>query len=111
MEQKSQQLHEELSNREGVTEIVVALYEEFVVVQDQRTHEFTGPARVKVNSNAKKAEKDPVQLMDELEVLVAPLIKFLHNNFNPYCRIEITQDSIKVVQDVISVPKNYRTGA
>lgn len=52
MERKStQQLHEELVSREGVTEIVVAPYEKFVIVQDQRTHEFTGPARVLINQD------------------------------------------------------------
>lgn len=104
--QSTKTLHEELVAREGVTEIVVAPYEKFVIVQDQRTHEFTGPARVKINQK----QKDTVQLMDELEELAAPLIDFLHNNFNPHCRIEITQDLTRVVEDVIGIPKNYRTG-
>lgn len=45
------QLHNELSKRKGVTEIVVAPYEKLVIVQDQRTHEFTGPARVLINQD------------------------------------------------------------
>ena len=102
------EIHEELAAREGVTEIVIAPYETFQIVQDQRTHEFTGPATVKIKQDVK--QKDPIQLMDELEVLAAPLIEFLNNNFNPHCRIEITQDLTKVVEDVIGIPKNYRTG-
>ena len=52
MEQKTTvALHEELAAREGVTEIVVAPYEKFVIVQDQRIHEFTGPARVLINQD------------------------------------------------------------
>lgn len=43
------EIHEELASREGVTEIVVGPYESFQIVQDQRTHEFTGPARILVN--------------------------------------------------------------
>lgn len=40
------EIHEELASREGVTEIIIAPYELFQIVQDQRTHEFTGPAKV-----------------------------------------------------------------
>lgn len=52
MEQKTtKQLHEELSNREGVTEIVVDPHETFSIVKDQQTYEFTGPARVLINQD------------------------------------------------------------
>lgn len=44
-------LHDELASREGVTEIIVGPYETFQIVQDQRTHEFTGPARVLITRN------------------------------------------------------------
>lgn len=50
MENKSTvELHEELAKREGVTEIVIGPFEIFQIVQDQRIHEFTGPARVIIN--------------------------------------------------------------
>lgn len=45
------ELHEELAKREVVTEIVIGPYETFRIVQDQRTHEFTGPARVLINQD------------------------------------------------------------
>lgn len=48
-EKTTVEVHEELASREGVTEIVVGPYEKFQIVQDQRTHEFTGPARVLIN--------------------------------------------------------------
>lgn len=32
--------------KESATEIIVAPYETFVIVQDQRTHVFTGPAKI-----------------------------------------------------------------
>lgn len=52
MENKSTaELHDELTKREGVTEIVIGPYETFQVVQDQRVNEFTGPARVLVNQD------------------------------------------------------------
>ena len=47
----TKQLHEELSNREGVTEIIVDPYETFCIVKDQQTFEFTGPARVLINQD------------------------------------------------------------
>ncbi|QPR68514.1 BC1881 family protein [Lysinibacillus macroides] len=50
MEQQStKELYEQLANREGVTEIIIPPYEKFQIVQDQRVHEFTGPARVLIN--------------------------------------------------------------
>ena len=97
------ELHEELAGREGGTEIVIAPYETFQIVQDQRTHEFTGPAQVLINKEV-ELEKNTVQLMDELENLSEPLIAFLNRNFNPHCRIEITQDLIKVVEDALGIP-------
>ena len=99
------EIHEELTSRQGVTEIIVGPYETFQIVQDQRTHEFTGPARVLINKEAERVRKDSVQLMDELENLSVPLVEFLNNNFNPHCRIEITQDFTKVIEDVIGIPK------
>lgn len=47
------ELHEELAAREGVTEIIVGPYETFQIRQDQRLHEFTGPARVLINQTRK----------------------------------------------------------
>lgn len=104
------EVHEELASCEGITEIVIGPYETFQIVQDQRIHEFTGPAQVLINKEARQESKNSVQLMDELEVLVAPLIEFLRANFNPHCRVEITQDFTRVVEDVIGIPSNYRTG-
>jgi len=55
MEQKSietlptKELHEQLTCREGLSEIIIPPYEKFRVMQDQRIHEFTGPARVLIN--------------------------------------------------------------
>ncbi|MEK4425465.1 hypothetical protein [Solibacillus sp. FSL K6-1523] len=74
-------------------------------MQDQRAHEFNGLAQILIHKIVKQDEKKSVQLMDELEVLAAPLIEFLHNNFNPHCHIEITQDFTRVVVDVIGIPK------
>lgn len=52
MEKKStEELHEQLTTREGVTEIIIGPYKIFQIVQDQRTHEFTGPARVLINQD------------------------------------------------------------
>lgn len=57
MEQKSiyvlptKELHEKLVSREGLSEIIIPPYEKFRVVQDQRIHEFTGPARVLINKD------------------------------------------------------------
>ena len=50
MEQQStKELHEQLASHEGVSEIIIPPYEKFQIVQDQRVHEFTGPARLLVN--------------------------------------------------------------
>ncbi|WP_223557120.1 BC1881 family protein [Lysinibacillus sphaericus] len=38
-------LHDELVSHEGVIEIVIRPFEKFSIVQDQRVHEFTGPAK------------------------------------------------------------------
>lgn len=45
------ELHTELVSREGVKEIEIGPYEIFQIVQDQRIHEFTGPARVLINQD------------------------------------------------------------
>lgn len=50
-------IHEELASREGVKEIVIAPYETFQIVQDQRTHEFTGPARISLKNNHSTTEE------------------------------------------------------
>lgn len=52
------EIHEELASREGVTEIIVGPYETFQIVQDQRTHEFTGPARVLISRNCVQCNSD-----------------------------------------------------
>lgn len=46
------EIHEELASCKGVTEIVIGPYETFRIMQDQRTQEFTGPARLIVNQNS-----------------------------------------------------------
>lgn len=46
------EIHEELASPGGVTEIVIGPYETFQIVQDQRTQEFTGPARIIANQNS-----------------------------------------------------------
>ncbi|KOY81544.1 hypothetical protein I6G82_08565 [Lysinibacillus macroides] len=50
--------------------------------------------------------KNSKQLMDELELISAPLVAFVKDNFHPHSRIEITSDSVKVVEDVIGIPIN-----
>lgn len=103
------EVREELASREGVKEIVIGPYETFQIVQDQCTQVFTGPARIVISQYPDRGRKEQTELMDELELLSAPLIEFLNSNFNPHCRIEITPDSIKVIEDVIGIPKNYLT--
>ena len=56
-----------------------------------------------------RSRKNSDQLMNELELISAPLVEYLKNNFNPHCRVEITFDSIKIVQNVMGVPTNYLT--
>lgn len=52
LEQRTtKELHEELMNREGVTEIIIDPHEAFRIVKDQQTYEFTGPARVLINQD------------------------------------------------------------
>lgn len=51
-----------------------------------------------------RSRKNSDQLMNELELISAPLVEYLKNNFNPHCRIEIDSTSIKVVEDVIGIP-------
>jgi hypothetical protein len=62
-----------------------------------------------MEENAKYLEqnrKKPEQLMNELQLISAPLIKFLEDNYNPHTRIVIDYDSIKVVTDVLGMPNN-----
>jgi len=75
----------------------------------KQSSEFAGPAQVFINQDLERNRKKPEQLMNELELLSVPLIEFLNKNFNPHCRIEINTDLIKVVEDVVGVPKNYLT--
>ncbi|MFJ5565224.1 BC1881 family protein [Lysinibacillus xylanilyticus] len=49
METKS--LHDALTDREGVQEIVIAPHETFSIMTEQGKYEFTGPARVLVNQD------------------------------------------------------------
>ncbi|WP_419962069.1 hypothetical protein [Psychrobacillus sp. BM2] len=55
-----------------------------------------------LEQNRKKRE----QLMDELELISGPLIKFLEVNYNPHTRIVIDFESVKVVTDVLGIPNN-----
>lgn len=57
-----------------------------------------------LNQNRKNIEQMGVLLIS------APLNKFLEDNYNPHTRIVIDLDSVKVIADVLSSPKNYRTG-
>ena len=47
----TKQLHETLTDCEGVQEIVIAPHETFSIVTVQGNHEYTGPARVLVNQD------------------------------------------------------------
>ena len=51
MEQNKTIAPNELIARAGVLEIVIGPYEKFSIVQDERVHEFTGPARVLINQD------------------------------------------------------------
>lgn len=41
--------------------------------------------------------------MNELEKLSIPLIRYLEQNYNPYTKIEITKDGIKVLTEESSI--------
>lgn len=45
----TKEVHEELSKREGVKEIVVGPYEPFRIVTDQGEYKSTGPATILIN--------------------------------------------------------------
>lgn len=56
VEQKSidtlpKEIHELLAILEGLSEITIPPYEKFRIVQGQRVHEFTGPARLLINED------------------------------------------------------------
>lgn len=57
VEQKSidtlptKEIHEQSSNLKGLSEITILPYEKFSIVQGQRVHEFTGPARLLINKD------------------------------------------------------------
>lgn len=93
MENKTtHQVHEELVTREGVTEIVIGPYETFQIVQDQRVHDFTGPARVLISKEVK-------QLDDEIYVR----IKLSSVRFSdPYEQQKLERMKIESVEKVIS---------
>ncbi|QSB09699.1 BC1881 family protein [Lysinibacillus fusiformis] len=44
-------LHESLASHERVSEIIIPPYKKFRVLQGQRVHEFTGPARLLINED------------------------------------------------------------
>lgn len=71
----------------------------------KQSSDFAGPGQVFINQDLERNRKKPEQLMNELELLSVPLIEFLNKNFNPHCRIEINSNSIKVVEDTLSIPK------
>ncbi len=48
---ETKQLHEALTECEGVREVVITPHEAFSIVTEQGSHEFTGPARVLVNQD------------------------------------------------------------
>lgn len=41
---------------------------------------------------------------NDLKIMSLPLIKFLKENCNPYCKIEVSENGIKIVGDVCSIP-------
>lgn len=45
----------------------------------------------------------------KLENLAKPLVEYLEKNHHPYTTIIITVDSVKVVEDVMSVPMKKDT--
>ena len=44
------------------------------------------------------------ELKDELKLLAMPLIKFLKENYNPYCKVEVSEKGVKIVGDVCLIP-------
>lgn len=42
--------------------------------------------------------------MKDLEKLSRPLIEYLEKHYNPYTKIEITKDGIKILEEKISIP-------
>lgn len=44
---------------------------------------------------------------EELENISKPIINFLKNNYNPHTTVIISESSIKVVSDEISIPIVY----
>ena len=41
---------------------------------------------------------------NELKLLAMPLIKFLKENYNPYCKVEVSEKGVKIVGDVCLIP-------
>lgn len=48
-----------------------------------------------------------MEKIKELEEITKPIIEFLKNNYNPHTTVVISEDSIKVVSDEISIPIRY----
>ncbi len=48
-----------------------------------------------------------MEKIKELEVISKPIIDFIKNNYNPHTTVVISEDSIKVVSDEISIPIRY----
>ena len=44
------------------------------------------------------------ELKDDLNLLAMPLIKFLKENYNPYCKVEVSEKGVKIVGDVCLIP-------
>ncbi|MEW9575827.1 hypothetical protein U9K47_10335 [Bacillus toyonensis] len=42
--------------------------------------------------------------MDELEKLSRPLVEFLQKNYHPHCQIIIGSETIRIVEDMMSLP-------
>ncbi len=56
-----------------------------------------------INKNKERICKEPLQAIN-LQKLAQPLIKYMHDNYNPHVSIVITNERIAVIEDVLSIP-------
>lgn len=47
--------------------------------------------------------------MTELRELSKPLMDYLKKNYNPHAKVEISNSGIKIVEDVVCIPNEWRT--
>ena len=47
------------------------------------------------------------QAADEIELLALPLINYIRKNMDPYSKIEITDDAVKVYSTELSIPIEF----